>query len=291
MSTLASIALALALAAGSRERPAPLGEAPVAPAGSPAASLPGDDIDSAWRLALSTGVAGKVGGRKISAGEDNRSVLLFFAGQADGSWPEGHGQAARLRFRLFTGGETDIYVPSDGEAEVGYMVGRREFRFVLARLEVARQPGLAVQALAQAGTLPCFEGTLAAGGEDLQLSYFVSPVEAAWVRYYGGAHLVHLPGWTTEDDRPSAASAARVRYAVLLPPSVALSVEADLLKLWGRSDLLLGVEGALGYRLPRQGAAFHLGIRWASYTRRGLEKDTRETSAEVIAVGSATLSF
>jgi hypothetical protein len=291
MSALTTI-LALSLAAASpRERPPTLGEAPVAPGGSPLAPLLGDDVASPWRFALSTGVAGKFGGRKISANEDNRSVLLFFGGQADGSWPDGHGQTARLRFRLFTGGESDIYVPSDGEAELAWAVGRREFRFVLARVEVARQPGLALQTLAQAGTLPCFEGTLSLAGEDMQLSYFVSPVEAAWVRYYGGAHLAHLPGWNTEDDRPSAASAGRLRYSVLLPAAVALSLQGDLAKFWGKADLLLALEGSVGYQLPRQGAAFHVGVRWANYTRRGLARDTRETSAEVMAVGSATLAF
>lgn len=283
MSTLAALLAALTVAA--------VPEAPAAPAGSPAAPLPDAGVDSPWRLALSTGVAGKFGGRRISAGEDNRSVLLFFAGQADGSWPDGHGQAARLRLRLFTGGESDIYVPSDGEAELAYALGRREFRFVLARVEVARQPGLALQVLAQAGTLPCFEGTVSLGSDAVQLTYLLAPVEAAWVRYYGGAHVEHVPGWTREDDRPSAASAGRLRWALHLDPAVALSLAADVLKFWGRADLLLAAEGALGYQLPRQGAAFHLGVRWASYTRRGLVKDTRDTSAEVIALGSATLAF
>jgi hypothetical protein len=247
MSALASI-LALTLAAsaaapGTREQPATVAASPVAPAGSQVAPLLLEDAASPWRFALSTGVAGKVGGRKISASEDNHPVLLFFGGQADASWPEGHGQAARLRFRLLTGGESELYVPSDGEVELAYGVGRREFRFVLARVEAARYPGLALQTLAQAGTLPCFEGALALAADTLEVAYFVSPVEAAWVRYYGGAHLAHLPGWTTEDDQPSAATAARLRTTLFLEHAFAASVQADFAKLWRRGDLLLALEG------------------------------------------------
>lgn len=291
MSALTSL-LVLALAAAPRERPpapAPATDAPVAPAGSLASPLaPGD---SPWRFALSTGVAGKFGGRKISAGEDNPSVLLFFGGQADGTWAEGRGQAARLRFRLFTGGEGSLWVPSDGEAELAWMVGRRQFRFVLARVELARYPGLALQTLAQAGTLPCFEGTFSFAGEAMELSYFLSPVEAAWVRYYGGAHVRHVPGWTSEDDRPSAASAGRLRYTLLLERALAVSLEADLAKFWGKADMLLGLEGALAYQLLDQGASFQLAARWSNYTRRGLERDSRENDAEVTLIGSASLAF
>jgi hypothetical protein len=290
MIALSSI-LALTLAAAApRERLPPIDDAPVTPAGSQVSPL-AEDPANPWRLGLSTGVAGKFGGRRISANEANRSVLLFFGGQADASWPEGHGQAARLRFRLFTGGESGIYVPSDGDGELAWMMGRREFRFVLARVEVARQPGVALQALAQAGTLPSFEGTLPLAGDAMQLAYFVSPVEAAWVRYYGGAHVVHLPGWNAEDDHPSAASAARLRYSVLLPPAIAVSVQGDFLKFWGPSDLLLALEGTIGYQLPRQQAAFHLGARWSSYTRRAALKDSHETNAEVMVIGSATLAY
>lgn len=292
MSALASL-LALALAASApQERPAAAAlDSPVAPAGSQIAPLLPDAAGSPWRFALATGVAGKLGGRRISAREDNPSVLLFFGGQADASWPGGHGQAVRLRFRLLTGGETDVYVPSDGEAELAWAVGRREFRFVLGRVEVARAPGLGLQALAQAGTLPCFEGALDLAGDTVELAYFVSPVEAAWVRYYGGAHLAHLPGWPTEDDRPSAATAARLRTTLFLEHALAASVQADFLKLWREADLLVAVEGTLGYQLPRQGAAFHLGARWSTYTRRGLEKGTSETDTEVLILGSATLTF
>jgi hypothetical protein len=290
MSALVSI-LALTLAAAApRERLPPIDDAPVTPAGAQASTL-AEDPAWPWRFGLSTGVAGKFGGRRISANEDNRSVLLFFGGQADAAWLEGHGQGARLRFRLFTGGESGIYVPSDGDGELAWMMGRREFRFVLARVEFARQPGLALQGLAQAGTLPCFEGTLTLGGDTSQLSYFVSPVEAVWVRYYGGAHLAHLPGWTAEDDHPFAASAARLRYSVRLPPAIVGSLQADFLKSWGPSDLLLALDATVGYQLPRQQAAFHLGARWSSYTRRAQAKGTHDTDAEVMLIASATLAF
>lgn len=288
MSALATI-LALTLAAATREGAAPPPLPPDVPAGSQVAPLA--EGETPWRVALSTGVAGRLGGRRISAAEPNPRVLLFFAGQADGAWPEGHGQAARLRLRMFTGGESSIYVPSDGEAEAAYLIGRPAFRFVVARVEVARQPGLALQALAQAGTLPSFEGSSFLAGDVMQLSWFVSPVEAAWVRYYGGAHLAHLPGWNTEDDRPSAASAGRVRWTMFFEPALAVSLEGDLAKFWGKADLLAALEGTVGYQLPRQQAAFHLGARWSSYTRRGLGKDTEETAAELTLVASASLAF
>lgn len=287
MTALAAI-LTLALSAAPPTAPV---DAPTAPAGAQAAPLPGDDAASGWRLALSTGVAGRFGGREISPPDANHGFLLFFGGQADGSWPESHGQAARLRFRLFTGGESDIYVPSDGEVEVAYMLGLPVFRFVLARAEVARQPGVGLQVLAQAGTLPCFEGTVSLAGDAVHLTYFVSPVEAAWVRYQGRAHLTHLPGWTTEDDRPSAASAGRLRWTTLLPAWFSASVQGDVVKLWGKADLLVAVEGDLAYQVPRQQVSFQVGARWTSYTRRGLAKDTRETDGEVVLVGSATLAL
>jgi hypothetical protein len=289
MSALAAV-LALALTAAPRERPAsPPTDAPVAPAGSQASPLPGGD--SPWRFALSSGVAGKLGGRRISAGKENPSLLLFVGGQAEGARAEGRGQAARLRFRLFAGGESDLWVPSDGEAELAWMVGRRQFRFVLARVEVARYPGLALQTLTQAGTLPCFEGAVSFAGDAMELAYFVSPVEAAWVRYYGSAHVTRLPGWTPEDDRASAASAARLRYTLLLERALAATIQADFVKLWGKADVLLGLEGAVAYQLLDQGASFQLAARWGDYTRRGRGRDTEENDAEVMLVGSASLSF
>lgn len=287
LSTLLALTLA---AAAPRDRTPPVDDAPVTTAGAPVSTL-AEDPASPWRFGLSTGVAGKLGGRRLSASDDGRSVLLFFAGQADAAWLEPHGQAARLRFRLFTGGESGIYAPSNGDGELAWAIGRRELRFVLARGEYARQPGLGLQALVQAGTLPCFEGTVPLAGNLMQVAYLVAPVEAAWVRYYGGAHVRHLPGWTAEDDHPFAASAARLRYSVLLPPAIAVSLQGDFMKSWGPSDMLVALEGTIGYQLPRIQAAFQLGARWTSYTRRAAAKDSHDTDSEVILLGAATLAF
>jgi hypothetical protein len=284
-----SALLALVLAAASPPAPGP--EAPIAPPGAQLSPLPADDGASPWRFGLTTGVAGWTGGRQSSAAHDDRPVLLQFGGQADGAWPEGHGQAVRLRFRLFTGRESDIYVPSDVEVEGAYLVGRPEFRFVLGRVEVARYPGLAVQALLQAGTLPCFDGTVSLAGDTMELSYFVSPVELAWVRYIGRDHLTHVPGWNTEDDRPSAATAARLRDTLFLVGRLAASIQVDLVKLWSRPDLLLGLEGTIGWQLPRQPVALHVGARFQSYTRRGLAKDTTASSGELMGFVTASLGF
>jgi hypothetical protein len=284
-----SALLALILAAAPPAGPGP--EAPAAPPGAQLSPLPPGDAASPWRFALTTGVAAWTGGPQGSAAKDAHPVLLQFGGQADGAWPEGHGQAARLRFRLFTGRESDIYVPSDVEAEGAYMLGRPEFRFVIGRVEVARYPGLSVQALLQAGTLPCFDGTVSLAGDTMELSYFASPVELAWVRYLGGDHLTHLPGWNTEDDRPSAASAVRVRDTLFLVGRLAASVQVDFLKFWSQPDLLLGVEGTIGWQLPRQPVALHVGVRVQSYTRRGLEKDTTARSSELMGFATAGLGF
>ena len=287
---LAPILALMLAAAAPRERLPPIDDAPVTPAGSQASTL-AEDPALPWHFALSSGVAGKLGGRKLSASEDNRRLMLFFGGQADASWLEGHGQAARLRFRLFTGSDSGIYVPSDGDAELAWAIGRREFRFVLARVELAREPGVGLQALAQAGTLPCFEGTLPLADGAMQVAYFLSPVEAVWVRYYGGAHLARAPGWSAEDAQPFAASAARLRYSVLLPPTIAVSVQGDFMKSWGPSDMLLALEGSVGYQLPRHQAAFHFGARWTGYTRRAAVRGTHDTDSETTVLGSATLAF
>lgn len=273
------------------ERPETIAEAPVAPAGSQAAPLHPDEAVSHWRAAIATGIAGKAGGRRITSDRANRNVLLYFSGQADGLWTQGLGQAARLRLRLFTGGESDVYVPSDGDAEAAYLLGPREFRFVIGRVEVARYPALAIEALAQAGTLPCFEGSLSLASDTMRLYYFVAPIEAAWVRYGGGAHILSVPGWTKEDDRPSAATAGRLRYTILLPASVLLSLQGDLLKLWAKDDLLASLEGSLGMQALRNAAAFNVALRWNGYTRRGLAKDTSEHESELLLLGVATLAF
>src|SRR5512141_1467966 len=115
-STLRALAVCAAVLAAPAARAAPL-DAPFAPAGSQAAPLAPDEARSPWRLALGTGLAGRLGGMRLTASRENPGVLLFFAGQADAAWSGRFGEAVRLRFRLFTGGERDIYVPSDGEVE------------------------------------------------------------------------------------------------------------------------------------------------------------------------------
>lgn len=287
MSALGSV-VALTLAAAAQ--PASVAEGPVAPAGAQLSPLARDGAP-AWRFALATGVAGRFGGRQASATEDDHSVLLHFGGQADGAWAEGHGQAVRLRFRLFTGRESSIYVPSDGEVELAYMIGRPEFRFVVGRVEVARYPGLAIQALAQAGTLPCFDGTVSLAGDTMELSYFISPVELAWVRYTDRDHITHVPGWESEDDHPSAASAARLRHSVFLEGGFVASAQVDFVKLWSNADMLFGLEGTVGYQLHRQSASVHAGVRVQVYTRRGVEKDTSTSSAEELVFAAASLAF
>jgi hypothetical protein len=257
---------------GIPRKPGTIGEAPVAPAGSQAAPLHPDERISHWRFALATGVSGKFGGMQLDADKKNPNVLLYFGGQADGLWTEGYGQAARIRVRLFTGGENEVYIPSDGDVEAAYMIGRREFRFVIGRLEVGRYPALGINILAQLATLPCFEGSLSLGKDSARLYYYLSPVEAAFVRYHGDAHIEHRAGWATESDVPVAASAGRIRYTALLPPSVLLSLQGDVVKAWSKSDLLLSAEGSLGYQVLDQSAIFNAAVRWNGYTRRGLER-------------------
>jgi hypothetical protein len=268
-----------------------IGDAPVAPAGSQAAPLRPDEGISSWRYALSTGVAGKFGGMRISSARENPAVLLYFGAQADGAWTHGRGQAVRLRLRMFTGGEKGIYVPSDGDAEAAFMIGRPELRFVIGRVELARHPALGIQTLAQFATLPCFEGTISLAGDTMRLTYYVSPIEGAWVYYRGPAHIPHSAAWSTESDRPSAATAARLRHTVLLPPGVLLSLQGDLMKMWRQADLLLSGEGSAGFQILDRSAMVSLVVRATSYTRRGLAPETSERDAELLVLGVASLAF
>jgi hypothetical protein len=268
-----------------------IGEIPIAPAGSQAAPIQPDEATSRWRGALASGVAGKLGGLRIADDRRNARVLLYFGAQADGLWTEGYGRAARLRIRLFTGGEDEIYVPSDGDAEAAYMIGPPELRFVIGRVEVGRYPALGIGTLAQVATLPCFEGSVSLAGDTMRLTYYLSPIEGTWVHYRGSAHIEHSAEWASESDRPAAASAARLRYTVVLPPSVLLSVQGDLMKLWRKADLMLGAEGSLGYPVLRRAAVFHVAIRWNSYTRRGLNPGSSERESEVLLLGVATLAL
>jgi hypothetical protein len=276
---------------GQARRPDTLGEAPVAPAGAQAAPLHPDEAVSHWRTAIASGVTGKFGGMQLTSAHENSHLLLYFGGQADGAWAEGLGQAARLRLRMFSGGESEIFLPSDGDAEAAWAMGPKELRFVAVRIEAARHPALALQTLAQLSTLPCFEGALSLAGDGMRLDYFVSPVEVAWVWYYGGAHITHSPGWPTETDRPSAASAARLRYSLLLPPAVVLSAEGDLVKLWGKADLFATAEGSVGWQILRRQAALQLTARYSAFRRRGQVPDTSATEGELVILTSATLAY
>ena len=171
------------------------------------------------------------------------------------------------------------------------MIGRREFRFVLGRAEVGRYPGLGLQALAQVATLPCFEGSLPVLDDSMRLYYYVSPVEAAWVRYYGDAHIAGSPGWPSESDQPVAATSARLRWTTLLPPSFLLSLQGDVVKLWSKPDLLMSGEGSLGYQVLERSVVFNVAVRWDSYTRRGLAPSSSVTNGEMKLLGIATLVF
>lgn len=290
-STLALAACAAAAVAAPARAVLPPADPPAVPAGSQAAPLWPDEADSSWRLSLAAGLAGKGGGMRIEADRSNPAVLLYFAGQADGAWSRRFGQAARLRFRLFTGGERDIYVPSDGEAEAAYALGRREFRFVVARLEVGRSPALGLDALAQAATLPSFEGSIPLPGDGMRLDYAASPVEASFVRYHGRWHVPDTAAWASESARPVAATAGRLRFTAEVATAVLASVEGEALKMWRQGDLLLGAEAGIGWQALDRTALFSLSLRWNAYMRRGLAPDTTATASEVLLVGAATLGL
>ncbi len=277
--------------AAARDDASRIGEGPIAPAGAQAAPLHPDERISHWRSALATGVAGRFGGMQLRSDRENPGVLLYFGAQADGLWAEGMGKAARLRLRLFTGGESEVYIPSEGEIEAAYMIGRREFRFVLARAEVGRYPALGIETLAQLATLPCFEGSLPLAGDTMRLYYYVSPVEAAWVRYHGDAHISSQPGWATESKVPVAATSARLRWTTLLPPAVLLSVQGDLVKMWSKDDLLVAAEGSLGYQVLEKTVVFNAVVRWESFVRRGTTPNTSATDSQMTLLGIATLVF
>src|SRR5512138_1752350 len=149
-----------------------IGEGPVAPAGSQTANLHPDEEVGHWRFALASGVVGRWGGDLVDPPEANSSVMLYFGGQADGLWTEGYGRGARFRARLFTGGEYVIFIPSDGDIEGAFMLGRREFRFVAGRIEAARHTALGIQSLLQAATFPSVEGSISFRDDTMRLSYF-----------------------------------------------------------------------------------------------------------------------
>jgi hypothetical protein len=274
-------------------RPDTIGEAAVAPAGSQAATLQPDESLGHWRYALATGIAGGFGGAQLSGPRGNPAGLLYFGGEADGSWSKGIGQAARLRFRLFTGGtgSAAIYEPSDGELEAAFLVGRRELHFVVGRVEAGRYPALALDAIVQAGTLPGFEGSLSLSSDRMRLDYLLAPIEGAWVRYRGAAHLAGVPGWPSESGGASWASAARLRYSLVLAPAVLLSAQGDLVKLWGKADLLLSAEGSAAYQVLERSAALGVLVRWDGFTRRGTAPDTSGSDSQLTLLGVASLAF
>jgi hypothetical protein len=285
---LLPLLLTLALAAADS---ATEGEDAVAPAGSQAAAVALADGWSGWRGSLATGVSGKLGGMRLEREERNSRVLLYFGAQAHGTLDERGRQAARVRLRLFTGGEGSIYAPSEGDAEAAYTFGGPGLRLVVARLELARYPTLAVEALAQASTLPCLEGVIPLGAGAARLHYFVSPVEGAWVYYYGGAHVPHRAGWPSESDRPSAASAARLRYSATLPADLVVSAQGELMKMWRRADLLLAAEGSVGYPVLRRSAMLSAVVRWSRYTRRSVVTDRSESEADLVVLAAANVEL
>ncbi len=288
-----------ATAAGARKAqrhedpPGTIGEGPLAPAGVMGAPIQPEEQVSNWSMALGSGLAGRWGGYQLQAGKPNASVLLYFGGQADGLWTEGTAQAARLRLRMFAGGDGLLLVPSEGEVEAAYMLGPREFRFVLGRGELARYPGLAVQALVQAATIPSVEGVISFGGDKARLFYAVAPVEAAYVWYYGKAHLETADGFTNENRGVEAATAVRLRATFLIPPAVLLSVQGDLLRMWGPGDQYKTVEASAGFSLLEKTVMLDVLVRWESYTRRGNDvtrpPGSMERSDQIIAMASATL--
>jgi len=279
-----------------------IGEAPVAPAGSMGAPLRPDEQVYNWKFSLASGVAGRFGGFQLHTDQENAGLLLYFGGQADGQWTEGYGRAARLRLRLMTGGERIVFIPSDGEVEAAFMLGRPELRFVVGRVELARYTGLALQALAQVATLPSFEGTLTAAGDKVRCFYSISPVEMAWVSYYDRAHIRHSAQLTTETDHPDAASSFRARATFVVPPAVLLSLEGDFLKFWGSHDMLKAAEASASVAVLDKTVLIALSARWEAFTRRdngiddaGVLDPARRgaaiTADQFLGMASATLVF
>ena len=271
--------------------PGTIGDGPVAAAGSVGAPLHPDDRHGNWKYSLASGVVGRFGGYQLHTDQANAGVLLFVGGQADGLWAEDE-RSARLRLRLFTGGERIVYLPSDGEFEAAYMLGRKEFRFVVARAEVGRYTGLAVQTLAQLATLPSVEGSLSVASDRARLFYSVAPVELAWVSYFDRAHIRHSAALTTETDHPDAATAARARVTFNVPPAVLLSLEGELVKLWGSSDMLAAGEASAGVSVLDRTVLINVSMRWEAFTRRDKTKGGAATTEDqFLGMAAATLVF
>jgi hypothetical protein len=170
------------------------------------------------------------------------------------------------------------------------MHGRREIRFVLARVEAGRYPGLAVQALVQASTVPSVEGVFSLAGDKARVFYGITPVEAAYVWYYGGAHITHSPTTTNENASAEAASAFRLRATFLVPPALLLSVQGDYMRMWGPGDQFKSAEASAGYALLDKTVLLDVLVRWESYTRRSSDTPgAMEKSDQLIGMASATL--
>jgi len=246
-----------------------IGEGPVAPAGAQTANLHPDEELGHWRFALASGVLGRWGGDQIDADKANSTVMLYFGAQADGLWTEGYGRGMRFRMRLMTGGENVVFIPSDGDAEAAFMLGRREFRFVAGRVEVARHTALGLQTLLQAATFPSVEGSVALRDDRMRVSYFVAPVEAAWAYYRGDNHIMESAVTPPEQKTIYPATAARIRFTGVAPPAVLLSIQADFVKMWGVPDLLASVEGSAGFGALDNTVLFNVALRWDHATLRG----------------------
>lgn len=266
-----------------------IGEGPVAPAGAQTANLHPDEEVGHWRFALASGVVGRWGGDLVKPPEANSNVMLYFGGQADGLWTEGYGRGARFRLRMLTGGENVIFVPSDGDVEGAFMLGRREFRFVAGRLEAARHTALGIQTLLQAATFPSVEGSVSFSGDTMRLAYFAAPVEAAWTYYRGDNHLLRADATTQEFVNVYPATAARVRFTGVAPPSVLLSVQADFFKMWGVPDLLVGVEGSAGFAALENTVLFNVVLRWDHSTLRGPTKNSSHGYDQMLGMIAASL--
>jgi hypothetical protein len=266
-----------------------IGEGPVAPAGAQTANLHPDEEIGNWRFALASGVIGRWGGDQVEPPKANSSAMLYFGGQADGLWTEGYGRGARFRLRLLTGGENVIFIPSDGDAEAAFMLGRREFRFVAGRVEVARHTGLGIESLVQAATFPSVEGSISLRGDRMRLSYFVAPVEAAWAYYRNNNHIREAAVTPPEQKTVYPATAARLRFTGVAPPSVLLSLQFDLLKMWGVPDTLASAEGSMGIAALENTVLFNLALRWDHATLRAADKNSSRGYDQMLAMVIASL--
>jgi hypothetical protein len=215
--------------------------------------------------------------------------MLYFGGQADGLWTEGYGRGARFRVRMMTGGENVIFVPSDGDIEGAFMLGRREFRFVAGRVEAARHSALGIQTLLQAATFPSVEGSISFKEDTMRVSYFVAPVEASWAYYRGDNHITHGDAARQEHVNVFPATAARVRFTGVAPPAVLLTLQADFFKMWGVSDLLASVEGSAGFAALENTVLFNVVLRWDHSSLRGPEKNSSHAYDQMLGMIAATL--